>query len=389
MNHLRAPRLTAALTVEQLFQPVPGGSGTYIRELAAALAARGDIDLSGLAARHPHLRAAPPAGLPASMTVRTSALPRQGLYQGWARLRWPALAPADTEVLHATTWAIPPPRVTGRRGRLPLVVTVHDLAFVRAPEHFTPAGVAFFERSLAIARREADLVIVPSDATRDDCLAAGFDPARLHVIPHGVSAREVTAADGAAFRARFGLGRPYLMWCGAIEPRKNLGVLLEAYGQVMDELDADLVLIGPDGWGTAGSDLSARRAALPADRVRVLGSLPWADLQTAYAEARAFVFPSIWEGFGMPVLEAQAHGVPVVTSAGTSMAEVLGDGGLLVNALDPAAVAAGIREACGPRHSALAKAARANAAGYTWQASAAAHVSAYQSAISAPGREGQ
>jgi glycosyltransferase involved in cell wall biosynthesis len=373
LSDVSSPRiLDLTMTVEQLWQPVPGGSGTYIRELSAALARRDDVRLTGVRARADD--DSDRRGLPPSMALRSSRLPRPVLYEAWTRLRRPAIRGPRPTVLHATTWAVPPRTA-------PLTVTVHDLAFRRSPEHFTPRGVAFFERALEITRREASAVVVPSAATRDDCIAAGLAPERIHVVPHGVTALPVTDAQVADFRARHRLARPFVLWCGAIEPRKNLSVLLEAFGRLVGDTDLDLVLVGPAGWGGAAADLRARRAALPADRVHVLGAVNWAELHTAYAAARAFCFPSLWEGFGMPVLEAEAHGVPVVTSRGTSMAEVSGDGAVLIDARDPDDVAAGLREATGARHAELSASAAANAVGYTWERSAALHMAAYRAAL--------
>ena len=372
--------LNITLTVEQLWQSVPGGSATYIRELTTALAARGDVTLTGVRARQKGeagtaSTAGPEGkGLPASMEIADSRLPRPLLYQGWSHLRWPRLPGSPPDVIHATTWAIP-------RRSAPLVVTVHDVAFRRTPQHFTPRGVAFFERALAITRREADVVVVPSNASRDDAIAEEIDPDRIWVIPHGVTRLPTSEDDVARFRAQHTLTRPYVFWCGAIEPRKNLTGLLRAFGQVVHDADLDLVLAGPDGWGNAADDVRRLYEALPSGRVRVLGNLPWSDLHVAYAGARAFCFPSLWEGFGMPVLEAQTHGVPVVTSMATSMAEVCGAGAVLVDPHDDASIAAGILTAVGPKHDRLSVAALANAANYTWEQSAAQHVAAYRAAI--------
>ncbi|WP_222843889.1 glycosyltransferase family 1 protein [Cellulosimicrobium sp. CUA-896] len=262
-------------------------------------------------------------------------------------------------------------------------LTVHDLAFRRAPEHFTPRGVRFFERALEITRREADIVIVPSMTTRADCVDAGLDESRLRVVPHGVRTSSVDPAAAEEFRRRHRLDRPYVMWCGAVEPRKNLGTLLQAFASLVDSTDLDLVLVGPGGWGSAAEDLERRRAPLPRERVHVLGAVSSSDLALAYAGAHVFCFPSFWEGFGMPVLEAQAHGVPVVTSRGTSMAEIGGDGVVLADAEDAEELAAGIVAAAGPRHDEIAASARVNAATYTWEASAALHVDAYRAAVEA------
>ncbi|MCC2335674.1 glycosyltransferase family 4 protein [Cellulomonas wangsupingiae] len=364
--------LRACLTVEQLWQPQPGGSGRYVLELAAALRRRTDVEVTGVRARH----GGPPEGTwapPEDLAVVASRLPRPALYEAWARLRRPhTWRPAHPDVVHATTWAVPP-RGPG------LVVTVHDLAFLRDPTHFTPRGNAFFRRALEVVAREADEVVVVSEATRADAAAAGIDPERLHVVPHGVEVPQVAAATVAEVRERLGLTRPYVMWCGTIEPRKNVRTLLEAFAVVARSSDLDLLLIGPRGWGDPDLDRALR--ALPEGRVHLAGQVDSATLHAAYAGARAFCFPSVWEGFGMPVLEAMAHGVPVVTSAGTSMAEIAGaDRALLVPPLDAAAMADAILEAAGPSHGRLATAGRAYAEQQTWDRCAEQTLAVYRRA---------
>lgn len=366
------PALRVTLTVEQLWQPVPGGSGTYVRELTQGLAARGDVSVAGARARG---GSAGTHGLPPAMPVHRSALPRPVLYEAWSRWRRPRLAGPRPDVIHATTWAVPPPSA-------PLVVTVHDLAFRRAPEHFTPRGVRFFERGLDIVRHEAAVVVTPSDATRLDCLDAGIEDSRIRVVPHGAGGLPVTETEVDRFRRRHALERPFVLWCGALEPRKNVAGLVDAYRLLVARgADLDLVLAGPPGWGDAEHDVASRLASVPADRVHRLGPLSVHDLHLAYAAARVFCFPSWWEGFGMPVLEAQSHGTPVVTSRGTSMAEVGGDGVVLVDPADPDAIAEGIEHAAGEGHDVLSRAAVENAARYTWERSAAAHVEAYRDAL--------
>jgi len=359
------PRI--ALTVEQLWQPVPGGSGTYIVELAAALADAG-ADVVGIAAAH---RGDPPADLRLTVPVRHAPLPRRVLYDVWNRLPVPRaehLVPG-VDVVHATTWAVPPTR-------RPLVVTVHDVAFLRDPGHFTPRGVRFFTRALARTRDRADVVVVPSEATAADCIAAGISRDRIAVVPHGVRVAVPAPEDVASFRASHGLSRPYVLWTGTREPRKNLAGLLAAFEAVAAvESELDLVLVGPAGWGDDADVPPAVRAC-----VHHLGRLGWPDLQLAYAGARAFCFPSLWEGFGMPVLEAMGHGVPVVTSAGTSMAEVADGAALLVDPRDAEAMAAAILRAVGPDHDALGAAGRAVAERATWAAAATRTLEAYDRA---------
>lgn len=371
--------LDVLLTVEQLWQPVPGGSGTYIRGLIKAFDARSDVTVTGLAARHRDTTA--PLG--PDVAVRHSRLGRRATYALWSRIRapWTAtgyLAGARPDVLHATTWAVPP--------RLaPLVVTVHDLAFLRDPGHFTTHGNRYFRHGLQLVRDEADVVIVPSEVTAADCVDQGIDAERIRVVPHGVSIPAVSPADVAAFRQAHGLGRPYVLWAGTLEPRKNVPTLLTAFGELVDaRTDVDLVLVGPTGWGTTAGEAERALTTLPKGRVHLVGRLSDSDLHRAYAGASAFCFPSTWEGFGLPVLEAMAHGVPVVTSRGTSMAEVAGDAALLVEATDATALAEALSAALGTAGDELAQAGRARASQFTWERSAALHVEAYRRASGRP-----
>ncbi len=371
----RAGALGVALTVEQCWQPVPGGSGTYIVELARALRGRTDVVPVGIAARH---RSEEEPVLDPGLPVTQAALPRTLLYEAWNRARRPraeGVVPAD--VVHATTWAVP-------GTRRPLVVTVHDLAFLHEPAHFTRRGNAFFRRALQVVRAEAARVVVPSRATADECTAAGVEQARLAVVPHGVRAVDVTARARRDWRDRAGLDGPYVLWCGTLEPRKNVPALVRAFTRARRAgalPDHTLVLVGPQGWGAALQDVTRALESLPPGAVRLLGRVGDADLQTAYAEAAAFAFPSLREGFGMPVLEAMAHGVPVVTTRGSAMAEVTGGLAELVDPADPDELADALVRACGTGAADRARI-RAHAAAYTWDAAAQAHADVYRSVMS-------
>lgn len=361
-----------AMVVEQMWQPVPGGSGTYITNLAHSLRAQG-VKVAGIAARRSHNDPGSSAVGLETMPVRYANLPRPALYESWNRLHSPlaeAILPAS-DLVHATTWAIPPTRK-------PLVVTVHDLAFLRNPEHFTKRGNSYFRKSLQRTIKEAQAVIVPSQATADDCYEAGIDSELVHVIPHGVSVQEVSASQIDLFHTAYGLSRPYVLWTGTREPRKNLPGLLHAFSRIAGEFpQLDLVLVGPSGWGDDAVERQLIQA-IGTSRVHVLGHLAQDTLQQAYAGARAFVFPSYWEGFGLPVLEAMAHSVPVVTSLGTSTAEVAGDCGILVEPSDPDQIAAGLRRVLGREHDHFALAGYERAQTMTWKACAKAHLRVYQ-----------
>ncbi len=313
--------LRVAVTLEQCWHTVPGGTARAALESVRALVAHSDLDLVGVSARH---SAPPPAAWAPEIPVEALPLPRLALYESWHWLRWPAVerATGPVDVIHATGMAVPPPSA-------PLVVTVHDLAFLRTPEQFTRRGVSFFRRALELTRRDATLVMCPSQATLDDCARNGFDQARLRLVPWGVDPRPADASAVAGVRTRFGIRGRYVLWTGTIEPRKNLPTLLTAFERLARP-DVDLVLAGPQGWN---EDLGAQLARLGA-RVHSVGFVDPDDLRALYAGADVFCFPSLEEGFGLPVLEAMAQGTAVVTSRGTATAEVAGDAGVLVEPLD-------------------------------------------------------
>ncbi|HEX2050198.1 MAG TPA: glycosyltransferase family 1 protein [Actinomycetota bacterium] len=355
-----------AYTIEQCWHEVPGGTAVAGIGMARALAARGDVELVGVAAYH---RSPPAPGWEPGIDVRHVPLPRVALYESWLRLRRPRVerAAGRVDVVHATTIAVPPRSA-------PLVVTMHDVAWRAGGDFVTRRGRGFFERGLAVARRDADLVLCPSRATADDCARAGFDPARLRVVPLGVDAPRATAGDVERVRARYGLTRPYVLFAGTIEPRKNLARLVEAFRTLDDGVD--LALVGPRGWN---EDLDALVRPARA-RVKALGFVPHADLGPLYAGAAVFCMPSLLEGFGFPVLEAMAQGTPVVTSRGTSTEEVAGDAAVLVDPRDPGSIARGLAAVLGDDALArkLSDAGPARAAEYTWERTAAGVASCYR-----------
>ncbi|HEX2196660.1 MAG TPA: glycosyltransferase family 1 protein [Actinomycetota bacterium] len=358
-------RLRLALTIEQCWHRVPGGTAVAALGMARGVMGTGDTGVVGVSAAH---RRPPPEPWAPPFEVRSLPLPRVALYEAWHRLRAPRVerATGRVDVVHATAFPTPPRSA-------PLVLTIHDLAWMEDPSHFTRRGLGFFRRGLELALRDADLVVCPSQATRSHCLRAGFEERRVNVNPLGVDAAPATRDQVAATRRRYGLDRPYVLWTGTIEPRKNLGGLLAAYRRL--GADVDLALVGPRGWN---EDLDAR---LGADRsgVHVLGFVPAADLPPLYAGAAAFCFPSFMEGFGFPVLEAMAQGTPVVTSAGTSTQELADGAGILVDPRDPDSIAEGLAAALDEgRRDGLAEAGRTRAAEYTWERTGRMLVDAYR-----------
>ena len=290
-------------------------------------------------------------------------------YELWHRLRRP-LVQLDADVVHAPSLAVPPTR-------LPLVVTVNDVAFLHHPETFTRRGLHFHRRGLALARRHADVVVTPSAFTRAELVAEGFDPSAVFVAHHGVA--RVDAPDAAtvdAHLARLGVERPYVLAVGTIEPRKNLPVLVDALDQVRAQHpDVTLALAGPRGW--------LEVPGLDRPWVRELGAVDEAALDALYRGATVYAMPSRYEGFGLPVLEAMARGCAVVAAEAGSLPEIVGDAGLLVR---PGRVAdwaetLGALLADAPARARLVGRGDARAAAFTWAASAEKHREAYAEAV--------
>lgn len=363
-------KLRIALTLEQCWHRVPGGTAVAGIGMARALAARNEVEVVGVSARH---RTPPEPEWRPPIEVRQMGLPRTALYESWHRFRRPPVdrATGPVDLVHATSLAVPP------RSQ-PLAVTIHDLAFLRDPSHFTKHGLAFFRKGTELARSEADLVLCPSRASADDCIAHGFDAARLRVVPLGVEQEEVSEIAVAPVLKRLGIEGSFVLWTGTIEPRKNLPRLLAAWRQV--RTDAELVLVGPTGWN---EELGASLENTP--RVRVLGWLPRRDLTALYAGATALCWPSLWEGFGFPVLEAMVQSTPVITSKGTSTEEIAGGTALLVDPNEATDIARAIQELLDDPEvrEGLAFAGRERARTFTWSATAEALIAAYGATIGA------
>jgi glycosyltransferase involved in cell wall biosynthesis len=249
-------------------------------------------------------------------------------------------------------------------------VTIHDLAFLRHPDFFTARGNKVFRRSLDIIRDKAAMVLCSSQATFDDCQTAGIDTDRLRLVPLGVSAQTITDIDRARVRATYELPERFVLFVGTLEPRKNLARLIAALDSIRGA--PPLVVAGMAGWGD--------HTPATAYDVRFTGFVPAHNLPALYEASTVFAFPSILEGYGLPVIEAMAHGAAVVTSRGTSTEEVAGGAAVLVDPLSIESIAAGLSEALANvdqlRTSGIARAAQV-----PWSVTADATVSAYREVL--------
>jgi glycosyltransferase involved in cell wall biosynthesis len=219
--------------------------------------------------------------------------------------------------------------------------------------------------------RRADGLIAISENTRQDAIRIlGLAPERVEAIYPGIADSFFRANSqlAAAMRARHGLERPYLLFLGTIEPRKNVSTLLDAYAALNGSLreEYELVLAGPPGWG---DDALLRRLRNGSPGVRYLGYVPETDLAGLTAGATAFVYPSLYEGFGFPVAQAMACGVPVITSNESSLKEIAGDAAVLVDPRSASELRGAIERLLGSAalRQSLGAEGRRRAASYTWR----------------------
>jgi len=268
----------------------------------------------------------------------------------------------------------------------PGVVTVHDLAFVRTPETMRPMKRIYLTALCrASVHRAAHVIAVSHQTAADLQHFFGAAPHRITVVHNGVAARFTprSAEAQAAFRRRRGLPPRYLLYLGTLEPRKNLEQLVRAFAQWRAVTsaaahDVRLVLAGAKGWHYAEIFRSVEALGLT-EQVLFPGFIPGDELPDWYAAATAFVYPSRFEGFGLPVLEAMACGTPVVCSRAPGVSEVAGDAALTFPVHDDAAIVAALEVVVNQTAARQALAARglAQAARFTWRRSAEATLEIY------------
>lgn len=363
-----------ALTLLQCWHRIPGGTASSILRLAAGLAGRDDVDVVGIG---PAGRGMPAPPWTPPVRVHRMPLPLRPLYDAWALTGRPHPdsrpgGAAQVDVVHVTTTMVPATRA-------PMVVSVHDLFPLTLPSQLTKRGVRLMSAGIERARRDARMVVVPSHATASDCVRHGFDPDRVVVVPHGVEGAPVPEARVADTRRRLGLERPYALFVGTVEPRKNLPVLLRAFDSA-DLAGHDLVVAGPQGWS---EDLQAVSRPL-GSRLHRVGFVTPDLLDGLYGGADVVCCPSRHEGFGLPALEAMVRGIPVVASSGTSFGEVMGDTGWLVDPDDPSAWRSTLRSVLGDEAARreASEAAAARAALFTIDAMVDRTLDVYRRAVS-------
>ena len=350
--------------VSPLSHPLTG-VGNYVSGSLAGLveAAAGEHEIVAFAPTSPAGRKTIPRALDGlDVELRLVPLPfSQRWRDAWSRLGRPSLERVlgDVDVFHYSDWMYPP-QAGGVRA-----TTVHDLVPLRFPEWVTPKTAAMHGAKYANTARTADLVYVNSAYTgRDVVERLGIAPERVKVAYPGV--KEAFRADGE----RADLGRPYVLTVATLEPRKNLQTLVAAHRQLAG--DFLLAVAGGSGWGD--------QPELHRPDVVRLGFVGDEELARLYRGAAVAVYPSRFEGFGMPIIEAMACGVPVVASAHPSLDEASGDAAVRADPDDPDAIAAAIREAVARREK-LVPLGREHAARFTWRAAGEAFLAGYEEAL--------
>jgi glycosyltransferase involved in cell wall biosynthesis len=266
------------------------------------------------------------------------------------------------------------------------VVTVHDLAFLLSPETHTPASRAYYAAAGESLRRAHRVIAVSQRTAADATRLLGLDPARLRVVHEAVGAgfrpRPAEALAAVAARHQVDPARPYLLVVGTLEPRKNVPLALETLALLRRRLDVQLLIVGARGDSDGDVFQAAARTGV-GDAARFLGRVPDEELAVLYSHAGVFLFPSLYEGFGLPPLEAMACGAPVVSSDAGPMPEVLGDAAVLLPPHDPERWAAAVERVLGDGRLAASLRQRgfARAALFSWEQAARATRAVYREAL--------
>jgi glycosyltransferase involved in cell wall biosynthesis len=370
------PALRVGITAEPLFQRVPTGAAIYTLALCRGFVTIGEHE--GVTLFHAEHALVPAEVEQLPMRRCSFGLDRDDLYRAWAETRRPTPQSVcgPLEIVHATGPTVPP------AGGAALVATVHDLAPLRFPERYPRSTRLSLRRGMQLAAREADRIICPSASTAAEVEELlGVEPNRLRVVPHGVDIPPAEPEWARQFVERRGISEPYVLWVGTQEQRKNVAAVLDAFALVATRNGAaTLVLHGPAGWLGEEVAETIRRRGLES-RVRISeGSLTREELAALYARARVFVYPSLYEGFGLPVLEAMASGAPVVASNRSAIPESAGSAAVLLDPTDPDALAEAIERVLGDahEHDDLADRGRERARGFTWDRAARQTWSVYE-----------
>jgi glycosyltransferase involved in cell wall biosynthesis len=308
------------------------GIGHLTADLGRALAERPDVSVVAFAIGREAYRELP-AHLPAGVRPGTSQVPARLVEPFWKRAHWPPIESwtGAVDVVHGTNYWAPP-------ARAPVIVSIHDLTFLHRPELVHDDTRAVEPGIRRLLDRGATVHVISDFVGAEVCDAFGLPPGRVRRAYPGITGAH--GGNAKAGQARAGADR-YVLALGQLEPRKNLPMLVRAFDRIDGDPDLALVIAGPDGWAR-DEFFAAVSVARRGDRVRWLGYVSDAERRDLLAGASVFAYPSLYEGFGLPPLEAMAAGVPVLASNRGAIPEVAGDAALFVDPTDVDALAGGI-----------------------------------------------
>ena len=321
-----------------------------------------------------------------ALTLHRSRLPtrRPVVRIFWEQFVQPlALRQAGTDLLHALAFVAPV------AAPCPFVVTIYDLSFLRYPEAFRPFNRWYLSRFTARSVRRAEAIITISESTRQDVVKLlGAPPERVYTVYCGIdqSFRPLPETEVAAFKQARQLPDTFILFLGTLEPRKNVDGLIRAYARwrERDKNAPPLIIAGGKGWYYTKIFQLVESLDLT-EAVRFPGYVPQEELVRWYNAASLLVYPSYFEGFGLPVLEAMACGTPVITSTVSSLPEVAGTDGaaLLVDPTDIGALAEAMAQLMSQpdRRAVMSARGRARAAGFQWEQTARETVAVYQKVL--------
>jgi glycosyltransferase involved in cell wall biosynthesis len=327
------------------------------------------------------------AGLP-RIERRLTRLPtyRPAVRIVWEQLAQPwAMRRAGVDLIHGPAFVGP------QAGGCPFVVTVHDLSFLLYPQGFRALNRFYLRTFTRLSVRRACRVIAVSERTRQDLIRCyDLSPAKIDVVYNGVDAgfRPLSNDRVSAFRVARSLPERFILFVGTLEPRKNVVRLIEAYAHLAPGRPP-LLIVGGKGW--LYDEIFARvEARNLGSEVRFVGHVPGEELPLWYNAADLFIYPSLYEGFGLPPLEAMACGTPVVASTASSLPEVVGQAGLLVDPTDVEALAVAMRRLLADREQReeMRAAGLARVQCFSWQTTASRTVDSYRQALNSGGGKG-